>query len=393
MWEIQNLKHRAGIAATRRFLNIAIKRAMIPPPVSIFFGCAGRLGKRENTWQINLRGPLASGFLQSAMCEHKESAVWLGERPPASRLEHSAFVADNVLSRRHNVTPAAICKVPRTDMYRNISAVWICELCIVASFKREIETSLNLRVCCFPIGQMPIAPGKRLYDLEMDNGKADIGSKDTVMRQTPARVFLIDDHPIVEAGLKLGFGLSNAFSLIGSERTHDQALNRVEDLNPDVILSDLVIAGELDLTYLTQYRTLLPKAHLVAFSSLPPDAYAEKCSAAGADGFVSKATSPHELVAALTQIMEKAPAPEAPSAGDPASKELIVDGVPLTPRESEVGLSLARGQSTADIAARLKISKKTAAIHRDNLRKKLHCRTSNELIALLARNLSGRLGS
>lgn len=212
------------------------------------------------------------------------------------------------------------------------------------------------------------------------------------MGETPARVFLIDDHPIVEAGLRLGFGLSDDFALIGSERNHDQALNRLEHLRPDVILSDLVIDGELDLSYLTQYRTMAPDAHLVAFSSLPPEAYAEKCCAAGADGFVSKATSPHELVAELSQIMRRSPSQGAAGVDKKASKVLIVDGVTLTPRESEVGLALAQGQSIAKIAERLKISKKTAAIHRDNLRKKLQCTTSNELIALLARNLSGQIG-
>lgn len=213
------------------------------------------------------------------------------------------------------------------------------------------------------------------------------------MRQTPARVFLIDDHPIVEAGLRLGFGLSDDFALIGSEQNHASALNRLEDLSPDVILSDLVINGELDLTYLTQYRTLFPETHLVAFSSLPPEAYAEKCRAAGADGYVSKATSPHELVKALTQILQKTPSQAALKAASTVKKQvLIIDGITLTPRESEVGLALAQGQSTVEIAECLKISKKTAAIHRDNLRNKLNCTTSNELIALLARNLSGQIG-
>ncbi len=207
------------------------------------------------------------------------------------------------------------------------------------------------------------------------------------MNTGPIRVFLVDDHPIVEAGLKLGFSMNDEFLLIGSARSHDQALARVEESQPDVIISDLVINGDLDLNYLDLYREVAPNARIVAFSSLPEETYADKCRAAGADAYVSKSTSPHEVMTRLKQILtEEPPRPEQHTTAV-TGQSLIIDGVALTPRECDVGLRLARGQSTVEIAADLGISKKTAAIHRDNLRNKLHCATSNELIALLARNL------
>ncbi|WP_420861322.1 LuxR C-terminal-related transcriptional regulator [Algirhabdus cladophorae] len=211
------------------------------------------------------------------------------------------------------------------------------------------------------------------------------------MSNQAKRVFLIDDHPIVEAGLKLGFGLGDKFVLIGTEASHDRALDRVEALQPDVILSDLVIDGDLDLSCLTQYREIAPDAHLVAFSSLPVDAYAAKCLAAGADRYVPKSTSPHELVEALSAIIEQPPVKLAAVSAQSeavAAAPLVVDGVSLTPRESEVGRALSQGLTTSEIAMDLNISKKTVAIHRDNLRTKLSCANSNELITLLARSLT-----
>lgn len=206
------------------------------------------------------------------------------------------------------------------------------------------------------------------------------------MAANPIRVFLIDDHPIVEAGLRLGFDLTKDFKLIGMALTPDEALSRIEDLVPDVIVSDLVIQGELDLSYIQHYRLAAPQARVVAFSSLSPDAYAEKCIAAGAHGFISKSTSPHELVEALRAVLgdvaDTVPAP------DPVEtrKSIALDGMRLTAREEEVADRLARGLSIQAIADELSISKKTVSIHRDNLRGKLNCATSTELIALLARS-------
>jgi len=207
------------------------------------------------------------------------------------------------------------------------------------------------------------------------------------MPETPITVFLVDDHPIVEAGLRLGFGLTDEFRLIGTALTHDHALARLEELRPDVIVSDLVIGGELDLGYLHHYRRAVPEARIVAFSSLPSEAYSAKCLAAGADGFVSKSVSPHELARELKTILAagRAARPAGAGDGEPAETTLVIDGIRLTPRETELAEGLAQGQSVRAIAKTLGISAKTAAIHRDNLRAKLNCASSSELIAVLSR--------
>lgn len=210
------------------------------------------------------------------------------------------------------------------------------------------------------------------------------------MSTRPKSVFLIDDHPIVEAGLRLGFGLSDDFTLIGTALHQDAALDDLKQAQPDVIITDLVFDGVLDLQYLPIYRQAAPDARLVAFSSLAEEAYAPKCRAAGADGFISKSTSPHELVKALRLVLELDEGPKLRVCSDalPERQTFILDGVRITPREHQVAERLARGDSIQTIAELLGVSKKTAAIHRDNLRIKLSCDTSNELIALLARNVT-----
>lgn len=207
------------------------------------------------------------------------------------------------------------------------------------------------------------------------------------MSDKPIGIFLIDDHPVVEAGLRLGFGLFEEFRFLGMALNHDHGLDQVEELQPDVIISDLVIDGELDFSQLARYREAAPAARVVAFSSLSAEAYAGKCIEAGADGFISKSTSPHELVKALKAILDT-PRSDKAAAVPPAQRQIIaVDGVHLTKREGEVAYGLAQGKSILALSEDLGIAKKTVAIHRDNLRIKLNCASSAELIALLARNL------
>lgn len=206
------------------------------------------------------------------------------------------------------------------------------------------------------------------------------------MSNLPISVFLVDDHPIVEAGLRLGFSLNNDFALVGTALNHDTALDQLKSVSPDVIVMDLVIDGDLDFRYIPLYRQAVPNARLVAFSSLAENAYAPKCKAAGADGFISKSTSPHELVKALRAVLGGKAEVEQTEATQPERQAFLMDGVRITPRERQVAEGLSRGDSIQTIATELGVTKKTAAIHRDNLRVKLSCATSNELIALLARN-------
>ncbi|TNF18312.1 MAG: response regulator transcription factor [Rhodobacteraceae bacterium] len=100
-----------------------------------------------------------------------------------------------------------------------------------------------------------------------------------------------------------------------------------------------------------------------------------------------KSTSPHELADALKTMMESGPSSGPSSVSPDQAPVIALEGVHLTRREAQIARDLAHGHSITAIAETLGISKKTAAIHRDNLRGKLNCATSSELIALLARAL------
>ena len=209
----------------------------------------------------------------------------------------------------------------------------------------------------------------------------EIGSRTT-------SVVLVDDHPVVALGLRLAFQERGSFSLIGTATDPTTAPELIERLKPDVVIVDLVFAGAVQLGVIEMCRRACPACTLVVFSSLPARLYEAETLRAGADSYVSKDHDLGGLVDVLSEVASKPGAVReqgaAPATGAGEAR-LVIGDVHLTPREVEVGRLLSRGLSVARIAEEVGISANTIAAHRDNIRKKLGCRDTAELIARLAR--------
>jgi len=210
--------------------------------------------------------------------------------------------------------------------------------------------------------------------------------------RAPARsVFLIDDHPVVSLGLRLAFRESTQFQLVGTAVDAINALDKIEQRTPDAIVVDLVLAGSVELSLVAQCRKAAPSAAIVVFSSLPARLYERQALEAGADAYLTKENDLACLVRLLSGLMAKpglrtarADATEAAPLAD-GLRTGALDGIHLTYREKEIGRLLGCGLSINRIAQDIGLSPKTVAVHRDNLRRKLDCRDSNELIARLAK--------
>lgn len=210
------------------------------------------------------------------------------------------------------------------------------------------------------------------------------------MRQTQDkdfRVLLVDDHPVVAAGLKIALRDMDIGTFMGCASTPHAAITMIAAEKPDALILDLSFNGRIELPLIEKCRSALPEAIIVVFTSLPPRTYRVEAIRWGADAFVSKETDLETLVEILFELRDR------PRTAEPESMRLRgeeadleeADGVYLTPRERDVARLLSRGASVAHIASIIGVSMKTAAAHRDNLRKKFGCRESNELIARLAR--------
>jgi len=209
-------------------------------------------------------------------------------------------------------------------------------------------------------------------------------------RQDEARaaksVYLIDDHPVVDLGLRLAFSRQSRFQLTGTAADAPNAICEIGRRQPDAIVADLVLAGVVELSLIERCRTAARSSAIVVFSSLPPRLYERQALALGADAYLSKDNDLSMLVELLGRLVTQTGA-RAETAGQcPAIKrsEALL-GVYLTDRETEIGQLLGGGLSISRIAQQICLSPKTVAAHRDNIRRKLGCRDSNELIARLAK--------
>ncbi len=198
-------------------------------------------------------------------------------------------------------------------------------------------------------------------------------------------VFLIDDHPVVALGLKIALAGVETLRLVGLATEPEDGLAAIEAVRPHSLVLDLVFGGSVAFSVIARARRLLPQAAIVVFSSLPARLYARDALEAGADAYLGKDADMAELVRLLSdQDFERAPMLHG-SRSTTVHDLLTVDGVHMTPRELQIALSIGRGLSVEAIAAKFDLSPRTISAHRENIRRKLQCRDSKELVARLAR--------
>ena len=200
-------------------------------------------------------------------------------------------------------------------------------------------------------------------------------------------VFLIDDHPVVALGLEIALADAGSLKLVGVASEPPTGLVKIEAVRPDCLILDLVFAGSVELSLIRHCRDILADTSIIVFSSLPAKAYAHDALSAGADAYLTKDADLADLVALIKKLADTQREPR--RAFYPADARVmphIVAGIRMTPREAQVAASLGRGLSIAAIASNFGMSPNTVAVHRDNIRRKLNCRDTKELVARLARS-------
>ncbi len=201
---------------------------------------------------------------------------------------------------------------------------------------------------------------------------------------------LIDDHPVVAVGVGLAIRDWEDLEFAGTATDPETCIAAIEDVRPDALIIDLVFSGVVQLTSITRCRAVLPEAAIIVFSSLPERLYGRNAIEAGADAYVNKATDLSTLLRFVSDILSR-PKAQRRSIGSPVVEagptcgHLLLENIYLTAREAEIARGLSRGLSVVLIARAIGISSKTVAVHRDNIRKKLNCRDTKDLVARLAR--------
>jgi two-component system response regulator NreC len=198
------------------------------------------------------------------------------------------------------------------------------------------------------------------------------------------RVLVVDDHAVVRAGLKLLLGAHEGIEVVGEAGNAKDAVFRVRELSPDVILLDVVMPGPSGLDVLPQLRTEAPDAKVLMLSMQDDPSYVRQAFSAGASGYVLKEAADEEVVSAVLEIARGGsyvhPTLGARMVAADAAERAAVEADPLSDRERDVLRLIALGHTNQEIAKTLYISVRTAETHRAHIMQKLGLRTRAELV-------------
>jgi DNA-binding NarL/FixJ family response regulator len=186
------------------------------------------------------------------------------------------------------------------------------------------------------------------------------------------RILIVDDHGVVRQGLRMYLALDPELEVVGEAANGVEALQLAHELEPDVVLMDLLMPVMDGIAATEAIRRELPDVEVVALTSVLEDSAVYGAMRAGAIGYLLKDTEADELCRAIkaaaagqvqlspsvaARLLREVPPPQQPET--------------LTERETEVLQQLAQGKSNKEIAAELVIAEKTVRTHVSNILAKL----------------------
>ncbi|KQN93595.1 hypothetical protein ASE95_01230 [Sphingomonas sp. Leaf231] len=209
------------------------------------------------------------------------------------------------------------------------------------------------------------------------------------------RLLIVDDHPIVLTGLALLLDGDPRFAIAGSTTSTAGALMLAEQVQPDLIVTDLMLGDGDGIALIEDLRTMLPEARIIVYSSSDELVWGPRAIRAGAHGYVAK-SDPLEMVAvALDRVVAGAV-----HVGEAVQQALLgevirqrdrhsdIDG--LSARELQVLRLIGSGATLQSLAQQLQISVKTVGTYRERLKIKLGLDSARMLERYAADHADGR---
>ena len=206
-------------------------------------------------------------------------------------------------------------------------------------------------------------------------------------RRKPIHVLIVDDHPLVRAGLRQLITDEPDFEVYGETGSVWEAVRMVKQSPPDLAIVDISLADGSGLDLIKRIRAAAPSVRILVASMHDESVFAERAVRAGAMGYVNKQEVAENVIKAVRRILE-GKLYLSPRMTDQVLLKSITGGQQneegsslnrLSDREMEVFDLIGRGLGTSQIAARLSLSIKTIETHRAHIKKKLHLQSANEL--------------
>ena len=196
----------------------------------------------------------------------------------------------------------------------------------------------------------------------------------------PIRIAIADDHAVVRTGYRRLLELDGRMRVVAEFGDGESAYQWLCANEADVLILDLTMPGRGGLATLQRLRQRLPELRVLVFTMHESAELAEQTLRIGAAGFITKSSAPESLVVAVHDIAAggRPVSPDVASAlaGTP---DALAPHAALSPREFEIFLLLARGDSVEAIATARCLSAKTIANYQTSIRQKTGLGSSLEM--------------
>lgn len=200
---------------------------------------------------------------------------------------------------------------------------------------------------------------------------------------------LVDDHAVVRTGFRLLLQAVDDIEVVAEADSGEVACQMYENVAPDVVVMDIAMAGMGGLEAIKRLMAKDAKARILALSAHEDTSHPKRALQAGALGYLSKRSAPEVLIDAIRAIARGQRYLDAQIAQRMAVQDIHGEKGPmdrLSPREFEVFLQLARGQSVAQISETLSLSSSTIGTHLYNVKQKLGLVNQAEMTLLAVRH-------
>lgn len=199
------------------------------------------------------------------------------------------------------------------------------------------------------------------------------------MTQPPIRILIVDDHGIVRKGTRALLERIPDFAVVGEAGNGKEAVAQAKELQPDVILMDLMMPEMDGIKAIGLITASQPNSRILALTSFAADDKVFPAIKAGALGYMLKDADPEDLIQAIRQVHRGEPslhpsiARKVPQElGRPQTAPPSPGPDPLTERELEVLQLVAQGLTNQQMAEQLTVAEVTIRTHISNILSKLH---------------------
>ncbi|NLL19979.1 MAG: response regulator transcription factor [Clostridia bacterium] len=206
------------------------------------------------------------------------------------------------------------------------------------------------------------------------------------------QILIADDHAVLRSGLKMMLESQPDMKVIGEAGTGWEILDLVKDIKPDLCLLDLSMPGIGGLEIIPDLKKIAQAMKILVLTMHDDESYVRAVLKSGAHGYILKKAADIELLTAIRYVAN------GKIYLDPSLTHVLVDdlygtgkdnskvsgqaenSLPLSERETEVLILVAKGYTNQQIADQLVVSIKTVETHRSRIRKKLGLNRRSELV-------------